>query len=136
MKKNFTLFLTFFFLIFCLSACNEYKSITSATKVSHLAGNPFMYQLSKSILKNTKNFMADNDIKMSGGKLNLLTPLASVFTQGDQINTYKQMLREEYQVPVKKLDLGFSKLRTMKDLIMFIAKNGRSFDLYKSSSFI
>lgn len=136
MKKLFVYFCSLTLVIFTVSSCNEYKSISSATKVSQLAGNPFMYQLSKSLLKNTKNFMADNDIKMSSGKLNLLTPLASLFSQGDQINTYKQMLREEYQVPSKKLDLGFSKLRTVKDLVVFVAKNGRSFDLYKSSSFI
>ena len=123
---------TFFALVAVVSlaslvSCNEYKSINSATKISQLSGNTFMYNLSKSMLSEIKTIASLAGNKADVKKINLITPIAQVLKTQEQISTFKNVLNTVYQVPVKKLDAGWGKLGTIKDLVMFVAKNGRSF---------
>lgn len=114
------------------SACNTYKSITNASKVSELKGNPFMYHLSKSVIKNLSSFASKSGA--NSGKINLLTSLSSVFSTSEQIGGLKDVLVLNYRIPQKKIDSGFGKLLTVKDLINFVAKNGRGFNFYSTNS--
>jgi hypothetical protein len=110
-----------------LVSCNEYKSINSATKISQLSGNTFMYNLSKSMLSEIKTIASLAGNKADVKKINLITPIAQVLKTQEQISTFKNVLNTVYKVPVKKLDAGWGNLGTIKDLVMFVAKNGRSF---------
>lgn len=134
MKKIHILLLaTFIISTASLTSCNEYKSFSSATKVSELAGNPFYYQLSKSLLKNMSNFLIEKGLKKTVGKLNLTTPLSSILTTADQISSFKSMLGTAYKIPSKKLDsASFDQVGTMKDLVGFVAKNATHFNFYGS----
>lgn len=123
---------TFFALVAVVSltslvSCNEYKSINSATKISQLSGNTFMYNLSKSLLSEIKTIVSLAGNKADVKKINLITPIAQVLKTQEQISTFKNVLNTVYKVPVKKLDAGWGNLGTIKDLVMFVAKNGRSF---------
>jgi hypothetical protein len=123
---------TFFALVAVVSlaslvSCNEYKSINSATKISQLSGNTFMYNLSKSLLSEIKTIASLAGKKADVKKINLITPIAQVLKTQEQISTFKNVLNTVYKVPVKKLDAGWGNLGTIKDLVMFVAKNGRSF---------
>ena len=123
---------TFFALVAVVSlaslvSCNEYKSINSATKISQLSGNTFMYNLSKSMLSEIKTTASLAGNKADVKKINLITPIAQVLKTQEQISTFKNVLNTVYKVPVKKLDAGWGNLGTIKDLVMFVAKNGRSF---------
>jgi hypothetical protein len=123
---------TFFALVAVVSlaslvSCNEYKSINSATKISQLSGNTFMYNLSKSMLSEIKTIASLAGNKADVKKINLITPIAQVLKTQEQISTFKNVLNTVYKVPVKKLDAGWGNLGTIKDLVMFVAKNGRSF---------
>lgn len=112
-------------------SCNQYRSMSSASKVSQLSGNPFMYQLSKSVLKNITTFMAEKGLKSTVGKLNLLSPISAIVSNPADVSSLKNMLSTAYSIAPKKLDTQFSSLTNMKDLITFVAANGRSgFNFY------
>ena len=133
MKKINVLALLAILLVFFVSSCNTYKSMNTASKVSELKGNPFMYQLSKSVIKNLNTYAGKCGAK-SMGKLNLLSTLSSVFTTAEQIGGLKDLLTLTYRITPKKVNAGFDKLSTVKDLIGFIAKNGKGFNFYSTNS--
>ena len=130
MKKYFSTLLLLAVIGISATSCNQYRSVSTATKVSQLSGNPFYFNLAKNLKKNIVNFMAINAIQ-SSEKLNLLTPISSILKTGEQINGFKNMLSTAYQIYPKKLDQGFDKLGNMRDLISFIAQNGRNFNFSK-----
>lgn len=109
------------------SSCNEYKSFSNATKVSQLSGNPFMYNLSKGMLGQLKTIALISGTKADVKKINLLTPLSQVLKTQEQLSTFKNVLNTAYKVPVKKMDAAWASIGTIKDLVMFVAKNGRNF---------
>ncbi|MBK7690449.1 MAG: hypothetical protein IPK62_10570 [Bacteroidetes bacterium] len=121
-----------FTLIFS-SSCNTYKSMSSVTKISELRGNPFMYQLSKAVVKNLGSYAMKAGVK-NIGKINLLSNLSSIFTTSDQVAGLKDLLTLSYKISPKKVNADFGKLTNVKDLIGFIAKNGRGFNFYSSNS--
>lgn len=132
MKKIHILLLaTFIISTATMTSCNEYKSFSTVTKVSQLAGNPFYYQLSKSLLKNLGSFLAERGMKKAIGKLNLTTPMSSILTTADEISSFKKMLSTAYSIPSKKLDgASFDKVGTLKDLVGFVAQNGSKLNFY------
>ncbi len=111
-------------------SCNEYKSFSSASKVSQLGGNPFLYNLSKGMLKDLKNNLIENGLKGSIKNMNLTTPLATILKTPDQITKFKTMLNTIYMVPTKKMDAQWGNLGSVKDLVSFVAKNGKKFNFY------
>lgn len=113
--------------LLCLGACNEYRSFQSASKVSQLSGNPFMYRLSKSILGSLKDVAVKSGRKSDAKGLNLLSPLDKVLGSPEQTAMLKSMLAADFKVPEKKMDMGWGKLGTVKDLVTFVAKNGKDF---------
>ncbi len=110
-----------------LTGCNEYKSFSSATKLSQLSGNPFMFSLSKAMLSEIKTIVSLAGNKADARKINLTTPLTQVLKTQEQINTFKNLLNTAYKVPVKKMDASWGSIGTVKDLVGFVAKNGRNF---------
>ncbi|MEZ5046471.1 MAG: hypothetical protein R2831_05715 [Chitinophagaceae bacterium] len=116
--------------VFSFTSCNQYRSISSVTKLSQLSGNPFMYQLSKSMLKNIGNYMIQKGIQSTVGKANLLSPLSGLFSKADDIAGLKNLLSTAYGIAPKKLDAGYGNLGNVKDLIGFVAKNGTNFRFY------
>ena len=109
------------------SFCNQYRSLSNATKVSQLNGNPFMYNLSKSLLKTTSRYLVEKGIQSAAQKLNLLTPLSSIITDPAQTSGFVSLLQNNYKIPSDKLLKNYSSLSTVRDLIYFVANNGRSF---------
>lgn len=133
MKKIHVILAIFILSTVSLTSCNEYKSFSSATKLSELSGNPFYYQLSKSLLKNMGSFLVEKGLKSTVGKLNLTTPLSSIMTTADNITAFKSMLGTAYKIPSKKLDsANFDQLGNVKDLVGFVAKNATHFGFYAS----
>ena len=124
----------FILLLICcaitFNGCREYVSLTNATKVSQLTGNPFIYNLSKSMMKNTAKFMIEKGIKSAVSKVNLLTPLSAVITNPSHIGDYTSMLSSVYKIPGSKLSKAYSSLSSVKDLIYFVANNGQKFNFY------
>lgn len=130
-KLNVTLLLVFSLAIFNTS-CNRYVSIHNATKIGELRGNPFMYQVSKSVVKNLSKYSEKAGIKSD--KINLLTSLSSIYSSSEQIGGLKDMLTLAYNIPAQTINSNFGNLSTVKDLIGFVAKNGKGFNFYKWNS--
>lgn len=120
------------FALFSLTGCKEYTSLTNATKVSQLSGNPFIFNLSKSILRNTGKFLVEKGLKGVTSKLNLTTPLSSVISDPSQIGDYTNMLSSTYKIPAGALAKKYSSLSSVKDLIYFVANHGQKFNFYSN----
>jgi hypothetical protein len=114
------------------TGCNEYRSLSSASKVSQLSGNPFMYQLSKSVMKTLGNYMLEKGIKSTVGKINLMSPLSGLFSNSSDLSGLKDLLVSTYKIAPKKADAQFGNLQNVRDLIGFVAKNGKNFNFYNS----
>lgn len=110
-----------------LNSCNEYRSLTSASKVSQLSGNPFMYQLSKSIIKLIGHFMEEKGIKSTVGKINLMSPLSGLLSNTNDMAGLKDLLMTSFKIAPKKMN-QFDNLSTVRDIVGFVAKNGSSFN--------
>ena len=132
MKKIILLSCLSFLYAASLTSCKEYTSLTNASKITQLKGNPFIYNVSKSLLKNTTNYMASKGLKSAITKINLLTPLSSIITSPDQIEGYANMLSNFYSIPSGKLIKRYSTLSSVKDLIYFVANNGQKFNFYSN----
>jgi hypothetical protein len=114
------------------TGCNEYRSLSSASKVSQLSGNPFMYQLSKSVMKTMGKYMLEKGIKSTVGKINLMSPLSGLFSNSSDLSGLKDLLVSTYKIAPKKADAQFGNLQNVRDLIGFVAKNGKNFNFYNS----
>lgn len=113
--------------IFGLTACNEYRSMTTASKVSDLGGNPFYRTLSKSVLKNIDGFIKTQDQKKSIGIINFQTSMKTFLTTTSQWNTFRDKMGEFYHIADRPLSQQFGSLTTVKDLILFTARYGTKF---------
>lgn len=75
--------------------------------------------------------MAEKGIKSTVGKLNLLSPISAIVSNPSDVTSFKNMLSTAYSIAPTKLDAKFSSLSNVKDLITFVAANGRSgFNFY------
>jgi hypothetical protein len=132
MKKITNLVLLAITVTLLASSCNNYRSISTVTKISQLKGNPFMYQLSKTLLKNVAAYATKIGAKGSG-KVNMVTPIADVFS-GDQMGGLKELMTLTYNIPQKRINKEFDKLSTFRDLIMYVGKYGKGFNFYSKNS--
>lgn len=115
------------FLLQGVTACNHYRSIKTANKVSSLSGNPFYHTLSKSIMKNIYGFMRGQKQKKSIGKVHLETTLKTFLVSREQWDSFKSKMGDVYQIGDSPLEQQFSSLITVRDLIAFTAKYGTKF---------
>lgn len=113
-------------------SCNTYKSIQNVEKVSQLSGNPFVKDVAKSVMKNISAYTQKMGIA-TPGKLSLITPLSSIFTSTDQINGLKDLIATKYMINPKKINTDFSKMGTIRDLVQYVARNGKGFQFYKTT---
>ncbi len=128
MYKKITNLLLVVLLLVGSTSCNEYISISQATKVGQLKGNPFLFNVSKSVISNLKNYAKLNGLNVSN--LTLLTPISSIFSTENQLAGLKEMIMKTYHIPTMKMNKGFASIGTIKDLISFVAINGRGFNFY------
>lgn len=91
-----------------------------------------MYNISKSVLKTIAAHATAVGAKGSG-KVNLITPVAEVFSV-DQMGGLKELLAKTYKIPAKRMGADFDKLVTFKDVISFVAKFGKGFNFYSSNT--
>ena len=110
-----------------LTGCNEYRTLTSASKVSQLSGNPFMYQLSKTVIKLIGHFMEEKVIKSTVGKINLMSPLSGLISNTNDLAGLKDLLMRSFKIAPKKMN-QFDTLANVRDLVSFVAKNGSNFN--------
>lgn len=131
-KNSLTLLIAIIGTALLTVSCNTYKSIQNVEKVSQLSGNPFVKDVAKSVMKNIGAYTKKMGIT-TPGKLNLITPLSSIFTTADHINGLKDLIATKYMISPKKLNTDFGKMGTIRDLVHYVARNGKGFQFYKTT---
>lgn len=131
-KNSLTLIIAITAIFLIPVSCNTYKSIQNVEKISQLSGNPFVKDVAKSVMKNIGTYIQKMGIA-TPGKLSLITPLSSIFTTTEQINGLKDLVATKYMISPKKLNTDFSKMGTIRDLVQYVARNGKGFQFYKST---
>jgi len=76
--------------------------------------------------------MEEKGIKSTVGKINLMSPLTGLFSNSNDLTGLKDLLVPTYQIASKKADAQFGKVQNVRDLIGFVAKNGKNFKFYQS----
>lgn len=109
------------------TGCNQYRSMTTASKISDLSGNPFYRTLSKSMMKNIDEFLKEQGQKKSLGKVNFETTLRNFLTTSEQWVLFKKMIGDFYKISDMHMDQQFASLTSVKDLIQFTARYGTKF---------
>jgi hypothetical protein len=128
MKKIVIFSLVSIFLIFCNTSCTTYRSIENADSISQLAGNKFMKNLSRSIIRNI-NSLSTIKKGQTIPKIRLNAALNSV-VPADLMGGFINILSKRYNVPLKKLQENSGSWNTVRDVISFVAKNGSGFKFY------
>lgn len=131
MKKLNLLLLSSVFTLLLCSSCNSYTSLTQANKIGQLRGNPFMFQVSKSVISSLKSYAKTNGISVN--EVTLLSPLSTIFTNPEQLGAFKRDIFKNYKVVSNYKTMNeYREVKTVKELINFISKNGRGFNFYSS----
>jgi hypothetical protein len=109
----------------CLTfnSCDTYRSLSNASSISQLSGNPFMQNVAKSLVKNMGSMLLQNGIK-NAGKLGLNTNLTSLLSSANAISGFKNMLGSSYGISSAIIDKNFSKLNTIKDVVSLVSSTG------------
>ena len=129
MKNIFITLLAFAAMTFSLTSCSHYKSIENAERMVDLARNTFMKRLSKSIMGDIRQIAQQEKTNLTSS-IKLTSVLSSVVpstSMGIFINT----LSTKYNIPLSKIEEGKNQWRAIRDVIGFVAKNGKGFEFYK-----
>jgi hypothetical protein len=123
MKRTLLLIAVSTFGLSTLNSCDTYHSLTNASSVAQLAGNPFMQNVARSLLKNMTGMLMQNGIQ-NIGKLGLNTNLSSLLSSATAISGFKNMLGSTYGLSNNIIDKNFSKLGSIKDVVGLVASSG------------
>lgn len=119
--------------LFSFNSCNTYTSLTNASSVSQLSGNPFVQNVAKSVIKNITNSLVQNGIKNVAGKLGLSSNLSSILSTAQAVSGFKNMLSNNYGIASTLIDQKYSKMMSIKDVVSFVAKNAnKGISFYKN----
>jgi hypothetical protein len=105
------------------TSCNNYRSLSSATSVSQLAGNPFMQSIAKTLLRDVGNMLVQQGISKAMPKLGLNTQLSSLLTNATAINAFKGLLSNNYKVNSNVVEQNFGQMKNLGNVVGFLAQN-------------
>jgi hypothetical protein len=119
------------FILLQLGSCTPYRSLQHADTISQLAGNKFMKNLSRDVIKNiwAISFKLGTE-KIIQTKIQLNTKLHTVLP-ADLLPGFNQLLSEQYHIPIQLLEKHAASWQTVRDVVSFVAKNGSGFHFYK-----
>jgi hypothetical protein len=106
-----------------LNSCDSYHSLSNAKNISQLSGNPFLQNVSKSLVRNIGSMLAQNGIK-NIGKLGLNTNLSSLLSSAQAISGFKNLLSSTYGISNSIVDKNYSKLSTLRDVVGLVSTTG------------
>ena len=131
--KN-TLLSILFLGILALSSCNSYHGIGTATKLSQLSANPFLQKMGNSVITNIRQEVIGKGLTSFKGKPKLLSPLNALFNTPESVSTFKGMLSNKYGLSANTVESNYGKWNTVKDVIGFVARNGKKYDFTSYSN--
>ena len=124
--------LAFFALSF--SSCNTYHSLNNAKNVRQLGANPFLKKVARSLITNISQDVIGKGLTSFKGKPLLHSSLGSLFNTSSSVSTFKNMVSNTYGISKGKVDANYKSWGTVRDVIGFVAKNGKRFDFNSYSN--
>jgi hypothetical protein len=134
MKKFSLLFMVLCTVTFTISSCGNYQSIRSAKNVRQLSGNPFMQKVARSVIQNISDEIISKGLTSFKGKPLLQSSLGSMLNTGESVATFKNMISQQYRIQSTVVNNNYSKWKTVRDVIGFVAKNGKRFNFNSYSN--
>ena len=102
------------------NSCDTYHSLSNATSIAKLSGNPFTQNVAKSLVKNIGNMLIQNGVK-NAGKLGLNTNMFSLLSSAQAISGFKNMLSSTYGISNSLIEKNYNKLNTLRDVVGLVS---------------
>lgn len=134
MKKISLLLCALAIVSFTFSSCNNYRSIGSAKNVRQLSANPFMKKVARSVIQNISQKVIAQGLTSFKGKPLLKSSLSSLLNTSQSVTTFKSMLSNSYGISQGKVNDSYSNLKSVRDVVAFVAKNGKRFNFNSYSN--
>ena len=134
MKKISSILLFVVVVIFTVSSCNTYHSINTASNVRQLSANPFMQKVARSVIQNMTQEVIDKGLTSFKGKPLLRSTLSSLLNTPQSVSAFKNMVSATYGISQNRVNENYSKWSTVRDVIGFVANNGKRFDFNSYSN--
>ncbi len=134
MMKNSLLLVAIALFTLAFSSCNTYHSINSAKNVAQLSANPFVKKVARSVISNISKNVIGKGLTSFKGKPLLRSSLSSLLNTSQSVSTFKNMLTNTYGIPQTKVESNYKNMGTVRDVIGFVAKNGKQFDFNSYSN--
>jgi hypothetical protein len=106
-----------------LNSCDSYHSLSNAKSIAQLSGNPFLQNVSKSLVKNMSSMLVQNGLK-NFGKLGLNTNLSSLLSSAQAVSGFKNLLSSNYGISNSIIEKNYSKLSTLRDVVGLVSTTG------------
>lgn len=134
MKFSSLLLATLVLLSLSFASCNTYHSIRTAKNVQQLSANPFMQKVARSVIQNLSENIIAKGMTSFKGKPLLRSNLSSLLNTSRSVNAFKNMLSTSYGISQSKVDARYNEMKTIRDVIGFVAQNGRRFNFNSYSN--
>ncbi len=134
MKKISLLLFAMALVAFSFSSCNTYRSVNSAKNLRQLSANPFMKKVARSVIQNISNKIIGQGLTSFKGKPLLRSTLSSLLNTSQSASKFKTMLSSAYGIPQGKVNANYSNWGTVRDVIGFVAKNGKRYNFNSYSN--
>lgn len=133
--KNYTLLLCALAIVsFTFSSCNTYHSIHNAKNVSQLSANPFVKKVARSVMRNISTNVISKGLTSFKGKPLLRSSLSTLLNTSQSVSAFKGMLSNKYGISESKVDANYKNMSNVRDVINFVARNGKQFDFNSYSN--
>ncbi len=134
MKTSFITLLALITLLVSLSSCNSYHSIETAKSVRQLSANPFLQKTARSVLRNISDNIIAKNMTSFKGKPMLESKLAALLNTSESVAAFKNIISNTYGIPQSTVDSNFEDWREVRDVVAFVATNGKRFDFNSYSN--
>ena len=132
--KNTILLIAIIAMSFSFSSCNTYRSIRTAKNVHQLSANPFMQKVARSVIQNISQNIISKGLTSFKGKPLLRSTLSSMLNTSQSVSAFKNMLTNSYGISQGRVDADYNKMKTVRDVIGFVAQNGQRFNFNSYSN--
>lgn len=112
------LFIAFVTLL-SFNSCSTYTSLSNASSISDLRGNPFIKTVAVHVIENTSYMLNKNGLQKNARVLDLNSNLEDILTTPRSIIAFKSMLVKTYRLPKSSVESNMRVMQNIKDVIEF-----------------
>lgn len=122
------------FLTFSFTSCNRYHSVSHARNVRQLSANPFLSKVARSVIRNISDNIIAKGLTSFKGKPLLRSSLGSLLNTTQSVSAFKNSISTTYGISQGKVNNSYGQWNTVRDVINFVAKNGKKYDFNSYSN--